>query len=78
MVGAARTTWEASQVRTRDRGETAMWVAIAAPLLMIVALAVIVLVWMWTGPIIAMIVFAALCSAGAAGAAAVQRRNRGG
>ena len=55
-----------------------MWVAIAAPILMIVALALIVVVWMWTGPIIAMIVFAALCSAGAAGAAAMQRRNRGG
>jgi len=55
-----------------------MWMAIGAPILMIVGLAVIVLVWIWTGPIIAIIVFAALCSAGASGAAAMQRRNRGG
>ncbi|RLE20230.1 MAG: hypothetical protein DRJ50_11060 [Actinobacteria bacterium] len=63
---------------TRDRGEIEMWMAIGAPILMIVGLAVIVLVWIWTGPIIAIIVFAALCSAGASGAAAMQRRNRGG
>jgi hypothetical protein len=54
-----------------------MWVVIATPILMILALAVILVVWSWTGPLIAFIVFAGLCSAGTAAAAAVQRRSRG-
>jgi uncharacterized membrane protein len=35
------------------------------PLLLIVGLVVIVVLWVWTGPIIALVTFAALCSLGA-------------
>ena len=64
-------------MNTDDKGEATMWVAIVAPLLMIAALAVVIIVWMWTGPLIAILAFAGLCSVGAAGVAAIKRRNRG-
>ena len=64
-------------VRTSDSGETTMWLAIAAPIILIVALAALFAVWMWTGPVIALIVFAGLCGVGASAAAALQRRSRG-
>lgn len=62
---------------TRDSSQSTAGLAIAVPVLMVVAVVVIILVWRATGPLIAFLVFAGLCSAGLAGAAAVRRRQRG-
>jgi hypothetical protein len=47
------------------------------PLLLVLGLLVIVAIWVWTGPIIALLAFAGLCSLGAALYERQRRRSRG-
>jgi fatty acid desaturase len=66
-----------NSVISRDSGEVAMWVAIAMPIIMILCLVLVGFVWAKTGLIVALLVFAALCSAGAAVAARWRQHSRG-
>ena len=49
------------------------WVAVA---ILVAGIALTFAVWAWTGPLIALLAFAGLCTVGASVATALQRRNR--
>jgi Flp pilus assembly protein TadG len=64
-------------LKSKDSGAAAIWMAIAMPIIMILCLVLIAVLWAKTGLIVALVVFAALCSAGAAVAARWRQRTRG-
>ncbi len=49
---------------------------IVVPLVILAGIAVFFAVWSWTGPLIAFLALAGMCTAGASVGAALQRRNR--
>ena len=54
-----------------------MYLVIGVPVVMILLLLVVIAVWAWTGPIIAFVVFAGLCTVGVSVGRTLQRRSRG-
>jgi hypothetical protein len=65
------------EAMTRDRGEATMWLAIATPIIMILCLILIVVLWINTNLLVALIVFGLLCGAGVAVAGKLRQRSRG-
>jgi hypothetical protein len=64
------------QAPTIDRGDATIWLIIIVPILIVAGIALTFAVWAWTGPLIALLAFAGLCTVGASVATALQRRNR--
>ena len=58
-----------------DRGDATIWLIIIVPILIVAVIALTFAVWAWTGPLIALLAFAGMCTAGASIATALQRRN---
>lgn len=54
-----------------------MWLAIVIPIVMIVCLVLIVVLWVNTNMIVALVVFGLLCAAGVAVAGKLRQRSRG-
>jgi membrane-anchored protein YejM (alkaline phosphatase superfamily) len=65
------------EVISRDSGAVAMWMAIAMPVIMILCLVLIAWLWAKTGLLVALVVFAGLCSVAAAAAARWRVHTRG-
>ena len=61
---------------TIDRGAATILLIVIVPILIVAAIALTFAIWAWTGPLIALLAFAGLCTAGASIATALQRRNR--
>ncbi|MGA7759009.1 MAG: hypothetical protein WBL31_19860 [Ilumatobacteraceae bacterium] len=59
-----------------DRGDATIWLIIIVPILIVAGIALTFAIWAWTGPLIALLAFAGMCTAGASIATALQRRNR--
>lgn len=59
-----------------DRGDATIWLIIFVPILIVAGIALTFAIWAWTGPLIALLAFAGMCTAGASIATALQRRNR--
>ena len=66
-----------NNVMSRDSGDVTVWVMIAMPIIMILCLVLIGVLWAKTGLIVALLVFAALCSVAAAVAARWRQHSRG-
>ncbi len=54
-----------------------MWLAIGTPIFMMVCLALIVVLWVYTNIIVALIVFGVLCGVGVVVVGKLRQRSRG-